>query len=241
MTNHATCLFEWSEKSFVARLRFLLGQALVEMTKNTEPTPIEMDEQAIIHAAQHGDVAAFNQLVRAYQAQVYRTAYHVLGDAAAAEDAVQDAFVSAYKHIRSYRGGSFKGWLLRIVTNACYDQLRVKKRRPTASLDALLLDADNPAPGIDPAAPESPQEFAERQELAATIQRGLAILPADQRMTIVFVDIEGFSYEQAADAMQTNVGTVKSRLSRARSALRDFMLAQEELLPARYRLKSERV
>jgi RNA polymerase sigma-70 factor (ECF subfamily) len=199
-----------------------------------------MDEQAFIRAAQKGDVAAFNQLVRAYQAPVYRTAYRVLGDAASAQDATQDAFISAYKHIRTFRGGSFKAWLLRIVTNACYDQLRVKQRRPAASLDAMLLDPDNPAPGLDRAVTESPQDFAERQELGATIQRGLATLPHDQRMTLVLVDIEGLSYEDAADALATNVGTVKSRLSRARAALRDFLVQQEELLPARYRLKSER-
>jgi len=199
-----------------------------------------MDEQAFIRAAQKGDVAAFNQLVRAYQAPVYRTAYRVLGDAASAQDATQDAFISAYKHIRTFRGGSFKAWLLRIVTNACYDQLRVKQRRPAASLDAMLLDPDNPAPGLDRAVTESPQDFAERQELGATIQRGLATLPHDQRMTLVLVDIEGLSYEDAADALATNVGTVKSRLSRARAALRDFLVPQEELLPARYRLKSER-
>jgi len=199
-----------------------------------------MDEQAFIRAAQKGDVAAFNQLVRGYQAPVYRTAYRVLGDAASAEDATQDAFISAYKHIRTFRGGSFKAWLLRIVTNACYDQLRVKQRRPAASLDAMLLDPDNPAPGLDRAVTESPQDFAERQELGATIQRGLATLPHDQRMMLVLVDIEGLSYEDAADAVATNVGTVKSRLSRARAALRDFLVQQEELLPARYRLKSER-
>jgi RNA polymerase sigma-70 factor (ECF subfamily) len=198
-----------------------------------------MDEQSFIRAAQKGDVASFNQLVRAYQAQVYRTAYRVLGDDASAQDATQDAFVSAFKHIRAYRGGSFKAWLLRIVTNACYDQLRVKQRRPTASLDAMLLDPDNPAPGADRAAPESPQDFAERQELGAAIQRGLTTLPPDHRMTLVLVDIEGMSYEEAAQAMQTNAGTVKSRLSRARAALRDFLVAQEELLPSRYRLKSE--
>jgi RNA polymerase sigma-70 factor (ECF subfamily) len=200
-----------------------------------------MDEPTFIRAAQHGDVAAFNQLVRAYQAQVYRTAYRVLGDAASAEDATQDAFVSAYKHLRAFRGGSFKAWLLRIVTNACYDQLRVKQRRPSASLDAMLLDPDNPAPGLERATSESPHEFAERQELGATIQRGLATLPNDQRMTLVLVDIEGLSYEDAADALATNVGTVKSRLSRGRAALRDFLVRQEELLPARYRLKSGKV
>ncbi len=199
-----------------------------------------MDEQAFIRAAQKGDVAAFNQLVRAYQAQVYRTAYRVMGDQAAAEDATQDAFISAFKHIRAYRGGSFKAWLLRIVTNACYDQLRVKQRRPTASLDAMLIDPDNPAPGAERAALESPHDVAERHELGATIQAGLSTLPADQRMTLVLVDIEGLSYDQVADAMQTNVGTVKSRLSRARLAMRDFLTKQVELVPARYRLKSER-
>ena len=200
-----------------------------------------MDEQAFIRAAQKGDVAAFNQLVRGYQAQVYRTAYRVLGDAASAQDATQDAFISAYKHLRAFRGGSFKAWLLRIVTNACYDQLRVKQRRPAASLDAMLLDPDNPAPGLDRVASESPQDFAERQELGATIQRGLATLPHDQRMTLVLVDIEGLSYEDAADTLATNVGTVKSRVSRARAALRDFLVQQQELLPSRYRLNSERV
>jgi RNA polymerase sigma-70 factor (ECF subfamily) len=198
-----------------------------------------MDEQAFIRAAQKGDVAAFNQLVRAYQHQVYRTAYRVLGDAASAQDAAQDAFISAYKHLRAFRGGSFKAWLLRIVTNACYDQLRLKQRRPAASLDALLLDPDKPAPGLDRVVSESPQDFAERQELGATIQRGLATLPHDQRATIVLIDIEGLSYEDAADALATNVGTVKSRLSRGRAALRDFLVQQEELIPSRYRLKSE--
>jgi RNA polymerase sigma-70 factor (ECF subfamily) len=197
-----------------------------------------MDEQGFIQAAQKGDAAAFNQLVRAYQALVFRTACRVLGDSAAAEDATQDAFISAFKHIRSYRGGSFKAWLLRIVTNLCYDQLRAKQRRPTTSLDALLLNPDDPAPGADRPAPESPQDFAERRELNGVIQKGLTGLPADQRATLVLVDIEGLSYEEAAQATGANVGTVKSRLSRARQHLRNFLVTQEELLPSRYRLKS---
>lgn len=200
-----------------------------------------MDEQSSIRAAQQGDVTAFNQLVRTHQAQVFRTAYRVLSDQAAAEDAAQDAFISAFKHLKSYRGGSFKAWLLRIVTNACYDQLRVKQRRPTSSLDALLLDPDNPAPGADRAAPETPQDVVEQKELGEAIQRGLVTLPADQRITLVLIDIEGLNYDEAAAAMQTNVGTVKSRLSRARAAMRDFLVQQAELLPARYRLQSERV
>ena len=201
---------------------------------------LDMDEIAVIHTAQNGDFAAFNQLVVAHQALVYRTAYRVLGDGASAQDATQDAFVSAFKHIKGYRGGSFKGWLLRIVTNACYDQLRFKQRHPADSLDAIASDPDGvaPSPSALSAPAESPQDFAERQELGAAIQRGLTGLPPDQRVTLVLADIEGFNYEQVADATGTNVGTVKSRLSRARAAMRDFLSSQEELLPSRYRLKS---
>jgi RNA polymerase sigma-70 factor (ECF subfamily) len=188
-----------------------------------------------------GDVPAFNQLVRAYQALVYRTAYRVLGEVPSAEDATQDAFISAFKNIRGYRGGSFKAWLLRIVTNACYDQLRIKRRRPTASLDALLLSPEDPPPGIDERVPLSPQEAAEQRELNAAIQAGLTTLPPDQRVTLVLVDIEGLSYEEVAVSTNTNVGTVKSRLSRARAHLRDYLLAQEELVPSHYRLKSGQV
>lgn len=197
-----------------------------------------MDEQAHIRAAQRGDPASFNQLVRAHQALVYRTAYRVLGNQGEAEDATQDAFISAFKHVRSFRGGSFKAWLLRIVTNACYDQLRGKQRKPTSSLDALLVDPDDPAPGMDRAAPDSPQEAAERQELNAAIQKGLSDLPPDQRITLVLVDIEGLSYEEVAESTGANVGTVKSRLSRARAHMRDFLVKEAELVPSKYRLKS---
>lgn len=197
-----------------------------------------MNDLEFIAAAQKGDAAAFNQLVRAYQEMVYRTAYRVLGERTSAEDAVQEAFISAFKHIRAYRGGSFKAWLLRIVTNACYDHLRVKQRRPSDSLDAMMEDFDGPPIRVNDQ--ESPHEFAERQELGALIQRGIAVLPADQRITLVFADVEGLSYEEIAAAMDTNVGTVKSRLSRARAQLRDFLVAQPELVPVRYRLKSSR-
>jgi RNA polymerase sigma-70 factor (ECF subfamily) len=197
-----------------------------------------MNEPAMIAAAQGGDVPAFNQLVRAYQSLVYHTAYRVLGDGDAASDATQDAFVNAYKNIKSFRGGSFKAWLLRIVTNTCYDQLRAKQRKPTASLDALLVDPDNPAPGLGEAQEEAPHDYAERQELAHWINKGLQLLPYDQRITLVLSDIDGFAYEEIAEATNTNVGTVKSRLSRARAQMRNFLMQQEELLPESFRLKS---
>ena len=207
-------------------------------TRGFDFSGIVMNEQALIAQAQQGDVPAFNQLVRAYQSLVYHTAYRVLSDGDAASDATQDAFVNAYKNIKSFRGGSFKAWLLRIVTNTCYDQLRAKKRKPTASLDALLVDPDNPAPGLGEAQEEAPHAYAERQELAQWIQKGLQTPPYDQRMTLVLSDIDGFAYEEIAVATNANVGTVKSRLSRARAHMRDFLLQQEELLPDSVRLKN---
>ncbi|MBC7260226.1 MAG: sigma-70 family RNA polymerase sigma factor [Chloroflexi bacterium] len=194
-----------------------------------------MDEQSLIAQAQRGDLHAFNQLVLAYQSTLYNVAYRILGDSDAAADATQDAFVSAYKAIARFRGGSFKAWLLRIVTNACYDQLRVKQRRPTDSLDDMLVEPEHDATLRDDS--ESPEDFVLRQELGAAIQQGLSVLPPDQRITLVLSDIEGLSYEEIAQATQVSLGTVKSRLSRARSKLRDYLLHNGELLPAAYRLQ----
>ena len=197
-----------------------------------------MDEKALIDAARQGDVSSFNRLVLSYQSMVYNLAYRILGDRHAAADATQDAFLSAFKGIGKFRGGSFKAWLLRIVTNACYDQLRRKQRRPTASLDALLVVEPVPIRSLtDPG--ESPEEHALRQELSRAIQVGIGTLPPEQRVTLVLSDVQGLSYQEIAEVTGASLGTVKSRLSRARGKMRDFLLEQRELLPSRYRLKNE--
>ena len=197
-----------------------------------------MDEQALIDAARRGDVGSFNQLVLSHQSMAYNVAYRILGDRDAAADATQDAFLSAFQAIGKFRGGSFKAWVLRIVTNACYDQLRLKQRRPTASLDVLLVSEPAPIrPLTDP--DESPEEHALRQELSKVIQVGIGTLPTEQRITLILSDIQGFSYQEIAAISGVSLGTVKSRLSRARGKLRDFLMEQGELLPSQYRLKIE--
>lgn len=196
-----------------------------------------MDEKALIAAAKRGDTHSFNQLVSNYQDIVYNVAYRILGDAEAAADASQDAFLSAYTAVARFKGGSFKAWLLRIVTNACYDQLRLKQRHPTSSLEAVYTEVD-PSPNFV-SSQETPEQHAVRHELGQTIQRGLDTLAPDQRVTLVLSDIQGFSYKEIAQVTGISIGTVKSRLSRARASLRDYLLAQGELLPARYRLEDE--
>jgi len=196
-----------------------------------------MDEQALIDAARKGDARAFNQLVLLYQGMAYNVAYRILTDPDAASDATQDAFLSAFKAMRKFRGGSFKAWLLRIVTNACYDQLRRKKRRPASSLDDLPVEADHSPYLNDPS--ELPDEYVERQELGRTIQAGIATLPVEQRIVLVLSDVQGFSYNEIAEVTGLSLGTVKSRLSRGRSRLRDYLMEQREHLPSQYRLRDE--
>jgi RNA polymerase sigma-70 factor (ECF subfamily) len=195
-----------------------------------------VDESALIAAAQEGDREAFNQLVVSYQSLAYNVAYRVLGDGDAAADATQDAFISAYRAIARFRGGSFKAWVMRIVTNACYDQLRVKQRRPTTSLDADP-DLERHEWNVDPG--ERPEAYVVRQELGQIIQRGLATLPAEQRTAVILSDIQGMSYDEIAETMSSSLGTVKSRLNRGRRKLRDYLSQHVELLPARYRLYDE--
>jgi RNA polymerase sigma-70 factor (ECF subfamily) len=197
-----------------------------------------MDEAALIASARKGDARAFNQLVLLYQSMAYNQAYRILNDRDAAADATQDAFVSAFKAMRKFRGGSFKAWILRIVTNACYDQLRSKQRRPTESLDDTLVEQDYVGYLRDEA--ERPDEFAERQELNRAIRQGISTLPLEQRNILVLSDVQGLSYQEIVEVTGLSLGTVKSRLSRARTKLRDYLLEQKgELLPSRYRLRSD--
>lgn len=197
-----------------------------------------MDENALIQSARKGDLNAFNTLVLAYQHQVYNLAYRIMGEEAAASDAAQEAFISAYKNLKSFRGGSFKSWLLRIVTNASYDELRRRKRRPATSLNELMDGEDGEAEFDVPSGEEGPEAATQRHELAGLIQQGIITLPDDQRIVLVLSDVQGLSYEEIADATNSNLGTVKSRLSRARAKLREFLQAHGELLPEIYRLDS---
>ncbi|MBI4202597.1 MAG: sigma-70 family RNA polymerase sigma factor [Chloroflexi bacterium] len=192
------------------------------------------NEATFIQRSQKGDLDAFNQLVLHYQGQVYNLALRMLGNQASAADAAQEAFISAYQAIASFHGGNFRSWLLRITANACKDMMRSARARPSLSLESLV----EPNPGnIPQSSAESPEDFALRSELGAEIQRGLDSLPAEQRLAVVLIDVQGYSYEEAAQVMGASLGTVKSRLSRARERLRDYLRQHGELLPAQFRLE----
>ncbi len=197
-----------------------------------------MDELALIQAAKGGDVDSFNRLVLAYQDLVYSHAYRMIGEEESADDATQNTFIAAYNHLGSFRGGSFKAWLLRIVTNSCYDELRRRKRRPTVPLEPLD-DAGEEVESarwmVDPI--DQPEEQVQRVELQQAIQRCLDNLPDDFRSAVVMVDVQGMDYFEAAEAMRKPIGTIKSRLARARLRLRDCLNKFAELLPSGIRLE----
>jgi len=192
-----------------------------------------MDEQQLIAVAQNGDLSAFNQLVLTYQGLAYNVAYRILGDPDRAADATQDAFIKAYKALSSFHGGSFKPWMLRIVTNTCYDYLRASKRKPSNSLDDELDKSEYHPRFYDPS--EGPEDYLERKELNRIIQGAINHLSDHHRAVVVLVDIQGYSYGEAAAILEISLGTVKSRLSRARAKLRDILQEHQELLPERYR------
>jgi RNA polymerase sigma-70 factor (ECF subfamily) len=197
-----------------------------------------MDEQALIHDAQGGDLNAFNTLILHYQDSVYNTALRILGDEDLAADATQEAFISAFKSISSFRGGSFKAWLMRTVTNAAYDELRRQKRRPTTPLEPDTEDGeemDSPRWLADPGM--TPAQKAEADELEHALQHCLDNLPLEFKTVVVMADIQGMDYSEVSVAVRVPLGTIKSRLARARLRLRECLRGFSELLPASYRLE----
>ena len=199
-----------------------------------------MDETALIQAARQGDLDAYNRLVLAYQNRVYSQAYRMLNEPEAAEDATQEAFISGYRSLASFRGGSLRAWFLRIVTNACYDDLRKRQRHPTTPLEPLDADdeeVESPAWLADTS--ESPEDAVNRAELGRAVQHCLDELPVDFKVIVILVDVQGFGYIEVAQSVGCPVGTVKSRLARARLRMRDCLQGFWELLPAKYRLEGE--
>jgi len=191
------------------------------------------DEQVLIRRATRGDLDVFNTLILRYQDSAYTLAFRIMGDPHTAADAAQEAMITAYRRLNTYRGGSFRAWLLRITTNQCYDELRRRQRRPAASIDDM---GDDP-PLSDEA--DTPEEAVQQRELRRAIQQCINALNADQRVVLVLCDLEGLDYQTIAESVGTQIGTVKSRLSRARASIRDCLQGVRELLPPAYRLISD--
>ena len=201
-------------------------------------------ETPLIARSRRGDAAAFNQLILMHQQSVYTLAYRMLGDPQTAADVTQEALFSAFRGIASFRGGSFRSWLLRIASNAACDYWRRSRRHPGESLEALTGSTDGQDEGLAQQFADderwNPEVLALRTELQELIQAGLDRLPLEQRLAVILSDIQGLSYEEIASTTTTSLGTVKSRIARGRAQLRDYLQRHAELLPRTYRLREEK-
>ena len=197
------------------------------MTATQRPEP-DTAEIELVQRAREGELAAFNSLVLRHQDAAYGLALRFLSSREAAEDATQEAFIRAYRAIGSFRGERFRSWLFSIVANACRDELRRRRRRPQRSLDEAREQPDRA--DLDPVDPDpTPEAQALSGELREVLERSLMQLPEDWRLVVVLSDVQGLSYEEVAEAAGVPLGTVKSRLSRARARLREILLASGEL------------
>lgn len=175
-----------------------------------------MDEKELLEKTKSGDLDSFNRLVLLYQKEIYNFCLRLTGNIETAEDMTQETFISTWKGIKGLKGDNFKYWLLRIARNVCYDYFRSIKRRPAVSLEAN--------PGIEPVALSNPEQEFLNNELGEDISRGLTELSPDIKEVIVLSDILGYSYHDISVILKCPLGTVRSRLSRGRSQLRDFLL-----------------
>ncbi len=192
-----------------------------------------LDESSLVYSAQCGDLEAFNVLVDRYQSLLFRITLRMLGDEDDAADATQLAWISAFRNIRGFRGGNLRTWLARVAVNTCYDEIRRRHRRREVPLQELNTEGQevetdcwlaDPTPGIE--------EMLDTKEFDHVVGTCLQSLPLVYRTMLVLVDIEGMSYEEAAKAAQVPMGTVRSRLARARMALREKLQHNTDVLPS---------
>ena len=189
----------------------------------------EKREQQLVSAARQGDMAAFESLVHLYEKRVFALTLRMCGNREDAAEAAQEAFLAAWQGLAFFRGdSSFSTWLYRLASNACVDLLRRESRHRTAagpSLDDEELNLEVPD------AMPSPQDEAERRELREEIERGLAALSPEHREVLVLRELHQLSYDEIAETLDLDVGTVKSRISRGRKQLRKFLLKSGNFSP----------
>lgn len=195
-----------------------------------------LEDQLLVERSKKGDRDAFEHLVQLYENKVYTIAYRLMGNHADAADLAQESFIKIYQALPNFRGdSSFSTWIYHITVNVCRDELRKRQRRPTVSLDEPTGDGNNNTYEIRSTAP-GPEEMLDRSETQAMIQQCLDNLSDDYRTILVMREIQELAYEEIAEILGCSLGTVKSRLSRARQALKEKISKQMELLSPSKRL-----
>ena len=178
-----------------------------------------MNEKELIARLQARDETAFEELIRLYEKKIYALCVRMCGNAEDAEEAAQDTFLALWRGIDRFRQESaLSTWIYRLASNACIDLMRRRRKSEGGvSLDdeALFLDAADPAP--------QPPQALEQREAQRLLQEGLMSLPAEYRSILLLREVEGLSYSEISETLELELGTVKSRISRGRTLLRNFL------------------
>ena len=186
---------------------------------------MQIDENKLIERASGGDPAAFNRLMEIHEKRMYAVALRMCSNREDAQDCLQEAMLRIYRSIGGFKGqSSFGTWVYRITMNTCLDELRRKKNKQNTSLDNMLDQGWSPADDSS-----SPEKHAIQNELRKNIADSIRDLPEDMRSAIIMRDIHGYSYDEIADVLNVNVGTIKSRISRGREKLREKLSNFSEL------------
>ena len=188
-------------------------------------------ERELVFRARAGDTAAFEQLMLDNQDRVYTLCLRMTGNREDALDLAQETFLNAWRGLSSFQGNSsFSTWVYRLASNACIDFLRKRKRRQQGESPHSLDDEEAPLP--EPADPRgSPEEELERRELRRAVERGLQALPDHHRQVLVMRELSGMSYQEIGAVLDLDLGTVKSRIARARLALKKFLVQEGNFSP----------
>lgn len=204
--------------------RFLGRGGIIVMAKSAE--------EVLVDRSKRGDVAAFEELISQYEKKVYNLAYRLTGNYDDASDVAQEAFLRAFGRIREFRGdSSFATWLFRIVSNACLDELRKRRRQRVTSLDEPVSTEEGDMQRQVADSGDGPEQSLERQEIRRAVQESINSLDEEFRMVVILRDIQGHSYEEIAMILDLSLGTVKSRLNRARHALKEKLISMELFAP----------
>lgn len=187
---------------------------------------MNMTEPELIRQSQQGNLAAFEQLILIYEKRIYAIAYKYMGNHEDASDMAQEALIKAYQSVQNFRGESaFGTWLGKITANCCLDELRKRKKMQTTSLEETLELEDGSINKELEAPEKTPEDHVVQQEVSAYMQTLIHGLKEEYRIVIILRELEGYSYEEIAEILQCSLGTVKSRISRARVYLKERIVA----------------
>lgn len=187
-------------------------------------TTTRAEEDALVHRAQKGDLAAYDDLVRRYQERIYATLYHMTSNHEDANDLAQEAFIKAYTALKSFKGGSsFYTWVYRIAVNKTINFLKQRKNRFAMSLNDLDFDAEKDPDLVALISDKTPRRDAALSELQKKLNEAMAKLSDQHRLVVALHDVQGLAHEEIAEIMECNVGTVRSRLFYARQQLQGYL------------------